>query len=253
MPFTIPQPIRLLPGGAKLPVLSSLSFREPVEGKAFIPVEIDWSGAGESYDINVRGLTTQTFSQIVMLDVDNTQSGAPVTFYFPDSLDTLVIPGESGGLFPVFTRALEFYASAPQALASDVTRFRILNYRQEPIDLPPPEPTTVAAAVGLTSAGTTNLLAGKSGTLIGYSLNFTGQASASAASGFQGVLQDHATSAVIDQANAVAFTNGFVFGVLLNVTNVAIRFSNGIDFIITNTGSAWVSEVANLTLRYRQP
>src|SRR6185437_7618311 len=100
--FVIPKPIQMFPGGATLPVLPSLTFIHPSEGRRYIPVNIGWAGDGATYQMNVNGLTTQPFSQIVMIDVDNSQCGAEVTFYFPDSSDTLTIPPESSGLFPVF-------------------------------------------------------------------------------------------------------------------------------------------------------
>lgn len=251
MAYVIPQPI-VTYNNPSAPV-ASVSFVEPREGKFLIPVEIDWDGTTKTFLINVQGITTQPFSQIVMLDVDNSLSGADVTFYFPDTQDTLVVPAESGGLFPVFTRLLQTYASSPGALATDVTRFRFLNYRQEPISLPPPEFSDVATALNLTAAGTTALIpAGVSGTLVGYSVNVGLQAGAGDGV-WTGTLKDHATGMVIDQASVTVGSNATFFGIVLNAAGIALRFSSGLDFVITNSATAFVSQQANVAARYRTP
>lgn len=258
MAFTIPQPIKMLPGGAAFPNLPSRSFLDPNEGRRYIPVEIDWDGAGTTFQVNAQGLTTQPFSQIVMLDVDNSASGSAVTFYFPDSSDTLVVPAGSGGLFPVFTSALNFYVAAPSALASDVTRFRILNYRQEPIANPPPQFTNTAAVTGFSAVGTTALLAaGISGTLSGYSMfgNAINPTAIAVNPNWAGNLVDHTSGVVLDRffvslnTGATAAFNG----VLWNVTNCQIRFSGGLDLVVPtqNLGAGNVQGV--VSLRYRTP
>lgn len=254
MAFKIPQPIVLLPGGQGFPNLRSLAFETPKEGRRYIPVEIDWTGTPTTYEVNVAGLTTQTFSQMVMLDIDNTQSGADVTFYFPDSTDTLVVPADSAGLFPIFTNALLMYVSAPLALASDITRFRILNYRQEPIANPPPEFSDVATALNLTAPGTTAILpATQSGTLVGYTVNFTGNANAGGFSGWTGALIDHASGKTIEQGSIIVPTASAESQIIMNTTGIALRFAGGLDFTITNFDAAWTSQQANVAVRYRTP
>ncbi len=257
MPFVIPKPIQMFPGGAQWPVLPSLVYSEPLEGKRYIPIEIAWDGNGTTYQMNAQGLTTQPFSQIVMFDVDNSQSGAPVTFYFPDSADTLVVPAESGGLFPVFTGGVQFYAAAPAALVSDVTRLRLLNYRQEPVALPPPEFSQIATALNLAADGTTALLGPTiSGTLTGYSVNLGLALAGGGPPGetWLGTLKDHATGAVIDQASVVLPAASQYNGIVLSASGIAVRFSGGLDFTILNSNVPSVSAMScNVAIRYRTP
>lgn len=251
--FMIPQPIVQLPGGSVLPVLPSYAFREPKEGKRYIPVNLEFDGSGSTYNVNVQGLTTQTFSQIVMLDVDNSQSGAPVTFYFPDSSDTLVVPAESGGLFPVFTGALQIYVAAPSALASDIVRFRILNYRQEPIANPPPQFSQIATANNLTADGTHAVIASTvSGTLTGYSINAALNNGSVAAATLVATLKDHATGNVIDEAAIIVPVNSVFNGTIMAASDIAVRFAGGIDLVMTGS-AGFASVVVNASLRYRTP
>lgn len=249
--FVIPQPIAQLPAGFALPVLPSMAFNDPREGKRYVPINIAWPGDGTTYELNVNGLGTQPLSQIVMLDIDNSDCGAPVTFFFPDSSFTLVIPGESGGLFPVFTGALRMYVAAQAALSSDITRFRILNYRQEPVALPPPQFLQIASALNLTGAGTTAILANTvSGTLAGY--NAFGAFVGGAGTGtITATLVDHATSAVIDQAIVLAPPSSYVNTQIFNVADTSIRFSGGLDLVIAATGAPSIN--INFVARYRSP
>lgn len=253
MAYQIPQPIIAYNNPA--PILPALTFREPREGKCYIPVEIRWDGTNKTQQINVQGLTTQPFSQIVMIDVDNNLSGAEVTFYFNDSQDTLTVPPGSSGLFPVFTGQLTTYVSAPGALASDITRFRFLNYRQEPIGLPPPQFTNIVTSGNLIAAGTTALLApAVSGTLVGYSVNVSLFANIAVGdSGWRGILRDHTTGATIEQAAVEVKQNSIYAGIVMNVASMAYRFSGGIDFEIINTGQPFNQQSTNVSLRYRTP
>lgn len=249
MSFKIPQPIKTY--NNPLAVQPSRSFTDPSEGKSFIPVELDWDGVTATFQINVQGVGTKPFSQIVMLDVDNTQSAADVTFYFPDSTDTLDVPAYSAGLFPVFTNGLSFYASAPMALATDITRLRVLNYRQEPIGNPAPQFHNVATQVGIGAAGTTAIIpAGVSGTIAGYSAFLGGFNTNSGAILVK--LVDHATGNVIDASQIDVAAGAMFNGSLMNVMGTAIRFGSGVDIVVTVTG-VWASFFLSVSIKYRSP
>lgn len=252
MAYTIPLPIV----NYNLPatVLPSLVFEQPREGRRIVPIELTWAGNGETYQINVQGIATQPFSQIVMLDVDNSTSGADVTFYFPDTQDILVVPAGSGGLFPVFTMQVQVYASAPQALLGDVTRFRVLNYRQEPVALPPPQFSQIATALGIAGPGTTPIVAaGISGTLTSYSVNVGLQANGAGFSNLTAALVDHGTGAVIDQASVTVETARAFSGTILFASGIAVRFADGLDIVVANAGLAFVTQVTNAAIRYHTP
>lgn len=252
MPFTIPQPIKPLPGGVNLVVLPSQSFELPKEGRRYIPIEIDWDGAGTTFQVNVQGSATQPFSQMVMFDVDNTSNGSQVTFFFPDSTDTLTVSAGSAGLFPIFTSGLLFYAASPTALASDVTRVRVLNYRQEPDILPPPVFNNVAGSAAPPPAGTNILIPHNvSGTLTGYNIHFSGVAAAAAISTWTGTLR-FPGGATIDQGQAMAANGQSVNVVALSATNIAVRFSGGIDLVGVDSGN-WQIEGLTYSVFWRTP
>lgn len=252
MPFTIPKPIKTLT--APLAAAASRAYSDPKEGKLVIPIELDWDGAGSTFEINVQGRTTQPFSQIIMLDVDNTQSGADVTFFFPDTSDTLLVPAYSAGLFPVFTNGLLMYAAAPAALATDVARLRVLNYMQAPVDNPAPEFHQVTVSSGIAPAtGTTNVIAaGISGTLAGYSVSIGGVNGAVVLAELFEIV-DHSTTAVIDAAEVLVAVSATLNQILISAQNVAIRFKSGIDFVQNITSGAWSGGAIAVTLRYRTP
>ena len=252
MAYNIPGPI--VQFGNPPAILQSLAFNVPKEGRLYIPLEFDWSLAqGGSLQVNLQGVATQTFSQIVMLDVDNSQCGVPVTFYFADSQTTLIVPAESGGLFPVFTGQTMFYASAPGALASDVTRVRVLNYRQEPVALPPPEFNQTDSAFNVAAGTTAVVPASVSGTLTSYTVNFGGQMGTGGGGSAAIQLKDHATGNVIDQTIVDVGTAGYFNGIVLTASDIAVRFGGGIDIVVTNGGTGWASEGINVTVRYRSP
>lgn len=253
MTLAIPQPIKTFPGGSILPVLPSRSYMEPKEGKRYIPVDITWPAGTTTYDMNVQGLTTQPFSQVVMIDVDNYGAGVDVTFIFPDTSDTLNVPAASGGLFPVFTNSTQFYVSVSGALATDKTRFRILNYLQEPVSLPPPQFNQIAAATNVTSVGTFPILGPSvSGTLTGWSASISGFANGAGASGIVASLINKATGAVLDRGSITMGQNQGISGLVFNVSGAAVRFTGGLDAVVTASGSVTSINV-DMFCRYRQP
>ena len=245
MPYVIPQPMKSFSGA--IPNLPSQAYTEPREGKRILPIEIAWDGTTKTWQLNAQGLTTQTFSQIVMIDVDNSLSGAPVRFYFPDTQDTLDVPPASSGVFPVFTSQLQVYVSSPEALNGDVTRFRLLNYKQEPISLPPPQFINVANSGVITGPGTLAIIpATVSGTLVGYN-SFVALIGATS---WQATLKDHTTGAIIDGA-LIGYGSASDFnGIVFNVSGFNYRFAGGIDLVIASTVAA---QNVNMTVRYRVP
>lgn len=249
MSFKIPQPIKDL--SAPLAAIASMSYSDPREGKQFIPIEIDWDGLGTTWQINVQGRTTTPFSQIIMLDVDNSQSGADITFLFPDSTDTLVVPAYEAGLFPVFTRGLLFYAASAAALAVDVTRIRVLNYLQNPVGNPPPQFHNAAfsGAIALATGTTALIPAGTSGTLSAINL----QVNISGAAAFSDVFSivDHATGKSIAGATTGLGAAGSISALLVDLSNIAYRFASGIDLVQAVAGAPTGN--VTVTLMYRTP
>jgi hypothetical protein len=217
--------------------------------------EIDWGAMGGPYncvDFNLYGGAAQTISQIISLSVDNSYSGADVSFIFPDTGQTYLVPAYTPQcVFPVFTNTTNFYASSPNALASDVTRFAIHN------DLPPPvsvpitqlQQSVSALSIGVAVGSTQLIGTGVSGTIEGFSVNFMVPV---AAASFNQLFQlKDGTGAVIWGANAGGNSGSTVNALLVNQTSVNKRFSNGV--VLVQTGGTVTGAVADANLYYRTP
>lgn len=144
MPLTIPVSINY---PSPLRALPSRSQDEPIEGRLQIPCEVLWGtmgGTTKAVTFNVTGNDVLRFSQISALKIDNRACGVDVTFIFPDTQETITIPAYSPlSITPVLSNSLTFYVSAPGALSADATRFQVLNYTPQIMD--------IAAANAMTS------------------------------------------------------------------------------------------------------
>lgn len=120
-----------------LVAIPSTSQDEPIEGRHVIPVEVLWGsmgGATKTVDINVQNNATLEFTQISSLKVDNSACTVPVTFVFADLAEQIVIPANHKlAVIPIFSNAKEFTVSAPTAVATDITRFKIFNHPNFPV------------------------------------------------------------------------------------------------------------------------
>lgn len=251
MPFAIPQPLNKF--NRQLAIFPARTWQEPREGRQIIPLELDWPGDGSGFDIDIQQRTTQQFSQIVMLDVDNTASGADATFWFPDTQDTLTVPAYSAGTFPVFTNGLGFYATAPAALASDITRVRVLNFRQEPLANPGPQFHNVDASGAIAVvADTTQILPPTvNGTLIGYD-GFASLNGGAAGGTVSFTLQDHTAASRIDLSLVSLPGNGQFNGFVAQASGFAYRFAGGIDLIIGGALGNITGAIC-VNLKFRSP
>jgi hypothetical protein len=246
MPLTIPafdqyqQPMFPLRG---------LWHKAPPEGDLFVNAEIDWIVTTKSTAVqfSLSGNSPVAISQIVALSVDNSRSGADVDFVFPDSGFILTVPAHNQLVSPVFTNAMMFYASAPGAIAGDITIFQILNSMPPPVQIAPSSAQNHASVspIPLQTNGFTQIVPlGVSGTLNSLNINATsagiGVASLSLADGaghtlWQGILDFPATGG----------------NVVFPVTGLSARFFNGITLQITST--TFVSGWVTVNLYYSQP
>ena len=128
-----------------LVAVRSIVGRDPPEGPMQIPIEIDWTTMGAQQGstttwatyINLQNLTTQAFSQVCGLKVDNSQCGSDVQIIFTDTQEIITIPAyEPLAVFPVFTAATQFYAVALNAIGADATRIQVLNFLPPPVAVP---------------------------------------------------------------------------------------------------------------------
>jgi hypothetical protein len=137
MPKTVPPFARFQ---APLFPLRGLWNAKPPEGDCFCRAEIDWTTTTEgltAVQFSLSGNTPIALSRIVALSVDNSDSGADVDFLFPGSGFLLTVAAHTQGLYPVFSNALMFYASAPTCVAGDTTTIQILNSVPPPAQVPP--------------------------------------------------------------------------------------------------------------------
>lgn len=251
MTFKIPQPIKDFSFGNPIPVFNSLAYRDPKEGKCYMPVNIAWDGNGTTEHINLRGTASQPFSQIVMMAVDNSESGADISFYFPDTTFTLDVPAGSAGLFPVFTGQLDFYASSPAAISTDQTFIQVLNYRQEPVTNPAPESHSATGSGQFSLTTHSVQLLATSGTVTGYDVTV----SATSAAGGQVVIELHDSQGATIAEGGVTLLAGQSFnGPLLSLTGINYRVPQGVALIVTLVSGAFdAGSFVSATVFFRKP
>jgi hypothetical protein len=218
----------------------------PVEGDRFVSAEINWgvtTKAGNAVQFDLSGNSPVAFSQIVAFSVDNSQCASDVEFLFPDSGYVLNVPAYNQGVYPVFTNALMFYATAAVANVGDRTVFQVLNSMPPPVAIQPTQLQTVAsvAAISLTASGNTQLIpATVSGTIKAMSISAEVGSSATVAGFF---IQDG---------------NGSnLWSALLNVTEyfsvmpIEVRFFNGLKAVVS--GTSITSGQVNANIYYTVP
>lgn len=229
---------------------------EPNEGRKQVPCEILWGSMGgtlKCVSFNLQNNATLNISQISTLKVDNSASGADVVFIFPDTSDTVTVPGGAPYvLVPVFSNATQFFVSAPTALSGDVTRFQILNYQTEPVDVPAGVEAQPANSSGVVLDGsgpvTTQLIPASvvTGTLETILLGITPNVALGANSKSTFTVQDGNGNNFI---NAWSF---FIFSAtpptpsntIINIPSANWRFQNGLKVIFTPV-SGWTTGSLN--------
>jgi hypothetical protein len=246
----------------------SRSQDEPVEGRKQVPVEIEWAtmgGASKCVGFNLMQASTLPITQISAIKVDLADCGADVRFMFPDTSDTITIEAGSQVVVPVYSNARVFYVHAPNAIASDVTRFQLLNYKADLLDVSQPEQR---ASVVSTNKPITNvpalmplIPAGINGTLEILKLSVTpGPSSPAAYSVGDFDVYDNQVPGT-GLVNVQNWTMGMKVGNLdimvpiIDLSNINVRFINGLDVLWTpSIGWAFPNEYrVNMFATYRIP
>ena len=224
----------------------SLLNRKPVEGERFANFEIDWATAGgvnNAVAINMQNQSTQTFSQICSLAVDNSDCGMDIRFLFPDTGFTVTVPaGALNLIIPVFTNQVQFIVAGTinneQEEPKDVTRFAVLNFVPPPIAVPPTTAQELGALLVGNVDGSTliTLIAAGSvyaiGTIEGITANYAGQAIAGGVVTF--ILKDGTGKLLATFQMAAA--NATVYNVeMLRLLPCSIRYSGGLFLQQTGT------------------
>jgi hypothetical protein len=218
--------------------LRALWRHAPAEGDKFVTAEIDWQVTTSGkfcVQFALSGNSPVAFSQIVALAVDNSRNGSDVTFIFPDSASTLVVPAQTSGVFPVFTNALMFYVSCIDGAVGDATVFTVHN------SMPPPVVVTASAeqeragftALNLAANGNTVLIpATVSGTLQGLIFQAT----------LNGGAAVHAAALNVQDGSGATLWVGTVQSLVSQVANVAlganpirVRFVRGLSLNVAGS------------------
>lgn len=243
-----------------LTAVPSLMQDEPVEGRKQVPVEILWGSMGgpnKAVAFNLQDNATLNISQISTLKVDNSASGADVQFIFPDTSDTITIPaGTPLAVVPVFSNSIQFYVVAPAALASDVTRFQVMNYKHDPADVPAvaARQTASVPSAGLVPPGSIQIIpAGVSGTLETLQIDLSRNSPTTSANQIVITITDGAGNNLIANANYGIATGQAVNRLLLvNLDDLNWRFTNGLKVTFAAAGGA-DTFIANAFATYEIP
>lgn len=227
----------------------------PPEGAHLINCEILWgtmsSVADRCVNINLQNNATMNFSQISALSVDNSQCSTDIVFVFPDTGETTTFPAYSPKtILEVFTHQTQFFVVAKGALATDVSRFSIHNTVPPPIAVPISVEQQVAAANNITADGATGaqvIPMTINGTIEAISVSRTGPIASANNQSFSivdGALQVIAVGTFSSQAPQT------VNVLLLNLTDIHVRFSGGLQFLQagTNVGGFYA-----VNIYYRNP
>lgn len=241
MPLTIPAFVQYQ---SPMVPLRGLWNRHPREGDQFVNVEIDWeiSPPGLAVQLALSGNSPVAISQIVALSVDNGRCGADVDFIFPDSGFVLTVPAHNQGLYPVFTNALMFYASAPSAALGDTTVVQILNSLPPPVPIPLIEAQSAASVAGIApTAGSTQLVPlGTNGTLNMLSVPINA-ASGTTQGAFELSIRDGTGKiiwavAIEPPISALGFYN-------FTIPDLDVRFVNGLVALVNNVANAPTGQI----------
>lgn len=219
----------------------ALFAKTPPEGARLVPVEIDWVAMGGPNDcvaINLFGQAAATISQIVALSIDNSNCAVDVTFAFPDTSQTYVIPAfEPSITLPVFTNATNLFVYAPGASDSDFTRFAILN------TMPPPlaAPLSVEQQIEVfddvpVASGNTQIIANTLDGVI-QAIDVSFQFVATACNVKWQLADGNGKVLAGGQAGATPIPNTNAYVKSFNMSGLNIRFSNGVVFTQTVSGS----------------
>jgi hypothetical protein len=235
----------------------------PPEGERMIQVEIDWGSMGGSQNcvfVNLQNNAVMNFSQIVSFSVDNSACGGDVQFIFPENSETLEIPAYiPKAIAEVFTSQTQFYVKGQGVIAGDITRFTILNYLPPPVVVPTSQEQNTAVVSNISinagGSGSTQIVPlGVNGTVEAISVfsNIGAGAASFVEAGW--AIEDGETSPKILAGGTSGGTAGGTVGAqVYGLSNLSIRFVNGLVFDWTVLSGAATSGGFTVNVYYRTP
>lgn len=237
--------------------ITSIVGREPIEGRKTVPCEIDWgtmASAENAVAFNLQALSTQEFSQICAISVDNSGSGADVTFIFTDTSETVTIPKLTPkAIIEVFTNTRSFYVYAPNAESEDVTRFSMLNFVPPPIVLPITRDLDFASFnnIDASTVAATQIIPNTiSGTIVAINITVNiGNVSGNKTAVFDVI---DSVPEVFFGGNVANFAGNNSNFLITDLTDLSLPFEGGLQFNITSTDLPSGS-IFSVNVYYRTP
>lgn len=242
-----------VPAGAKeynvqLNVLPSRWARLPKEENSVIPIFIDWS-VGNVQHVNVQGLTTKPFTQIIAAYINNVRNTSVARLIFPDTQLPLDIPAGTQILIPITTERLDFTISADNPNSTDYTVIELFNSQPPPVALTAVqlESTGSTAAIDMSAAAAVYPLvaAGINGNLSAINISFTGAtAGGGAGSRIQIAVVDGTGKQLFFSTIQAPAAAVIPSGTVLNMSGMVIPFTNGLSVVTTGVTAfvnGWIS------------
>lgn len=243
-----------------MPILSRVKDEPPLgEGRQVIPLFFDWGvdfGATipPVVQVNLNNISTQQFSAIRTLFVNNMGCDVDVNFMFPDTQFPFRVPANQQAFIPVASSRTDFYIWVTGAISGDQTYVEVFNHYIEPGAFAPTSilqsaATAAVDVTGVSSVAITStvtnppLAAGTSGVLSEALIQFGG-AVAGAGAGFVtlSIFDAKSGGAQILAEAVVSLGNAQVAGpALLCKLDQPTRFYNGLSFACSFGGTAFAS------------
>lgn len=216
----------------------------PVEGAKGIQCSIIWNAAGaganKSVYLNLQNNATLNFSKVRALVFDNSENGSDVQVIFPDTETTVSIPAYTPyAVIPVFTNQTQFYITSPNALATDVTNFMVMNTLPPPIAVPTTQEQNFenSGRVNVSVSGNAVLLAaGVSGTLESVYINGIGLGIVGTAWSLDFSLVDGTGTTIFSgtQGGSAGANQPFT---MADLGDIRVRFSQGLKMVWSTFGT----------------
>jgi hypothetical protein len=195
-------------------------------------------GPNNCLSINLYGGAAQTLSQVVAISIDNSNCAVDVTFIFPDTTQTYVVPAFEPMLtFPVFTNATNLFVYAPNATDGDFSRFALLNTLPPPLASPLSieQQSDVFSDIPVATGNTQIIAAGTNGVAQAIDVSF--QFVATACNVMWTLTDGNGKVLAGGQAAASPISNDNVNIKSFNMSGLNLRYSNGLKFEQTVSGS----------------
>ena len=256
MAFTVPAAANY---ASPLVLQVSNVTKEPTEGRRQVNCNVEWGNSAYStlkaVNFNFQQNSTLALTQIVCLVVDNSDCGADVRFYFPDTQMTVTVPSYTPyAIVEVATSARSFILqtgiNGQTVVSTDMTRFQVLNYLPPPVVIPTSQEqaTAVVGNINMGTATTTLIASTVNGTLEAVNINLAFN-SANSGDGTWS-LEDGAGNKIM--SGAVSTSSGDKLNLTLaSIAGIRVRFSQGI--VLKCTQTAVLGAVINTNLYYRKP